>query len=148
MLNKKWRYFVRLLFLCYFFIYAASPLSHSLPAQGHREADRLDRSDTSSVNPQIFIWEIIFSKIAVQETDQPKNGGSARVLLRKSRAVLSESTGFRNNYHRISGFDGYLTDYYDPVSTGLYIADTCQYADQSISFSGSDLSPPDSPSLS
>ena len=81
----------RVLFLIYFSIYAVSPLSHTLTLQNDLELYSSNRSNHSTNNLHIFVWEIIFSKLTRwNETSNDHEGTGVRTLIRKARAILPE----------------------------------------------------------
>lgn len=81
-----------LLFICYFFSYAVSPLSYDISEK--RGIDQLIRSaegaPSSAVSMRIFLWKIISARLSF-EKNIPITRPPVTILLRKLRAVLPQS---------------------------------------------------------
>jgi hypothetical protein len=78
-------------FLCYFILYAASPLTYTFPDKKIREsslAGEVVSSDRTVI--QVFLWEIIMDTVAQREEHAHELAGDT-ILIRKKRALLPES---------------------------------------------------------
>ncbi len=105
------------LLLFYFAFYAISPLSYTYTAG--KIADSICGANGPSSfqdNLNIFLLEVIFSKMDAKK-DADQTDSTARVFLRKARAILPENTNLRSiPLDSITLSEGVTLCFYHPVS--------------------------------
>jgi hypothetical protein len=78
-------------FLCYFIVYAASPLTYTYPDKKIRESSLAgDAASSVRSNIQVFLLEVIMDTVASRE-EHPHELPGDTILIRKKRALLPES---------------------------------------------------------
>ena len=82
-------------FILYFFIYAISPLSHSLSTKNIIGTfPARDGAPGLSTSVNIFVWELICSKLSSGNTASSSDSND-RILFRKARAILPPDTNIK-----------------------------------------------------
>jgi hypothetical protein len=77
-------------FLCYFIVYAASPLTYTFPDKKLCESSLVGSpapSDKKSI--RVYLWEVILDKVAAGE-DRTHEQPSDTIIIRKKRALIPE----------------------------------------------------------
>ncbi len=97
------------LLLVYFVVYAVSPLSYTYTAG--KIVDKICGTNGSSAFAEtlnIFLLEVICAKIEAKN-DADQTNSTARVLIRKARAILPENTNLRSSPFDSVSLSGYVT---------------------------------------
>ncbi len=113
------------LLLIYFVIYAISPLSYTTnkTAEGICAAKRPSDSET---NLNIFLLEVICSKMDAKNTDHASSTG--RVLTKKIRAILPEDANSIFEPLGLATSFAYISSLSDTSSSGLPVCGNKQNA--------------------
>jgi hypothetical protein len=88
------KYILTFGFIFYFFIYAISPLSHSLSAKNFiNKFAAQDSAPGFSTSANIYVWDLICSRLVFGNT--ASSDSTDRILFRKARAILPSDTNFK-----------------------------------------------------
>lgn len=135
---------LRLLFFLLFSLYAISPTSSTLTTKNAFKSIG-DSGDVlhSARNFHIYLWELIYTQLANTDNneDSSQNDSSARIILKKKRAIVSKSNTGCNSSENITLPENFIPE--EPLQLiGLLIEHRIKEITKGTPFLSSGLSPP------